>query len=198
MNAENGGAGAPWRPHRPRAIDCGYANASPRSLHRVVHDLPRSMRHSVLRVHADVLEKGQRSPLSPASLSACERALSLGAHRLLTRASTAAAWHALSLRWPLTSNLLHRLRSPLMHPLPAAHTAAVAHAFALVHFGCVEHIPKATPGAAHIRPGRVCSRTADSLVAYLRTALHLCSRAHPGLFVCVSRTGLAPTRLVII
>ena len=113
---------------------------------------------------ADVIEKGQRSPLSPASLSACERALSLGAHRLLTRASTATACRALSLRWPLTSNLLHRLRSPLMHPLTAAHAAAVAHAFALVHVGCVEHIPKATPGAAHIGPGRVCSRTADSLL----------------------------------
>ena len=77
----NGGARSPRRPRRPRAIGCGYAAASPRSFHRAVRDLPCyatdiSLR---LRVCTDILDSG---PLTPATLNACARALSVGVHRL--------------------------------------------------------------------------------------------------------------------
>ena len=55
----------------------------------------------VARGHADILERG---PLTQASLRACERALSLGAHRVLTRAPTTAAWPSMrcACRLPLS------------------------------------------------------------------------------------------------
>ena len=180
----DGGARSPRRPRRPRAIGCGYAAASPRSFHRAVRDLPCYATHLVAlaRRCTDILDRGH---LTPATLNACARALSVGVHRLfdahIDRRPPPCAVAGLS----LTSCHTTVRRSLLMPPLPAAHGRGRTRLCARTRWLCrsrAENHFRATERRIHMRPGRfihVCVLSPAPLLTRLLTHSSCASLACP-------------------
>ena len=135
-----------------------------------------------LRVCTDILERG---PLTPASLNACARALSVGVHRLfdahIDRRPPPCAVAGLS----LTSCHTTVRRSLLMPPLPAAHGRGRTRLCARTRWLCrsrAENHFRATERRIHMRPGRfihVCVLSPAPLLTRLLTHSSCASLACP-------------------
>lgn len=142
-----------------------------------------------LRVCTDILDSG---PLTPARLSACARALSVGVRRLRRRGHRPpAACHALSLGLSLTSCHTTVHRSLLMPPLPAAHGRGRTRLCARTRWLCRSHAEnhfRAIERRIHMRPGRfihVCVLSPAPLLTRLLTHSSCASLAcpHPSLVI---------------